>query len=105
MDQHLKLLREQLLRSMGEMCIDSVREDGLEVTRQVRHFSPQLDRARAEELLCQQGRLRECLTTQLDVERATQVLEELHRQGRISDCDMPFEYPPESRMLVVRRAA
>ena len=105
LDQHLKVLRQELLRTMDEMGIESVREDSLEVMRQVRHFAPRLDRDRAEALLRRHGRLQECLVTALDEDRAKQVLAELREQGRIAEGEMPLEYPPEREVLVVRRAA
>ena len=105
LDQHLKVIRAELLRTMDGLGIQSVHQENLEILRQVRHYPPRLDRAKAEALLRQFGRLHECLVTELDENKARQTLEELRQQGRISEQQLPFEVLPESEVLIVRRAA
>lgn len=105
LDQHLQVIRQELLRAMERLGITSVREEDFEVIRQVRHRGPRLDTEEAEALLERFGRLKECLVPQLDEDKARKVLDELKDTGKIAEAELPYEYPPESEVLVVRRAS
>ncbi len=105
LDQHLQLIRQELLRAMEKLAITSVREADFEVIRQVRHRAPRMDTQKAEALLERFGRLKECLVPQLDEEKARKVLDELSAAGKIPKEQLPYEFPPESEILIVRRAS
>lgn len=103
LDASTRELRDQILRTLADLDTSEVRVNGLEVIRQVRHRVPALIADKAESILRRFDRLQECLVPKLDEQKATQVLEELRAQGKISAAQMPFEYKPETEALIVRR--
>lgn len=102
LDQHIRMLRDGILRAMSERQLDQVQVDGYQASRQLRHHAPQLNEDLAAEILEQQGRLDECLVQALDEEKAREVIEELFRHGALSKDDLPYIYVKPTEALVVR---
>ncbi|HEY8475779.1 MAG TPA: hypothetical protein VIN09_02795 [Chloroflexota bacterium] len=96
-------LRERIVRAMERIGVDDFYADGVHAVRQIRRFPPQLDEARAAELLAREGLLDQAERRVLDPERARRLIDELYAEGRLRREELPYTPAREVEALVVRR--
>ncbi len=105
MEQQVRLLRDRILQAIASLKTDRVLIDGYEAERQLRHHPPQINEDQATRVLEAHGRLQECQTEVLDLEKAREVIEELLRHGAITKDELPYVHVKPTAALVVRHLA
>jgi|GEM_PF-3443809 len=97
--------RLRILRAMERDGIETFEVDGLTATRQVRHFPPKLDLAKAREILQQAGRLREAEEPAVSPDKARRILDQLYVQGKLTRDAMPYVEARDVEALIIRPSA